>query len=250
MSNTTRIPQTISGFNSYINSTTAYLLNAPMPADPNNGTRLGLTPVEMAEWSGRQMLWSTDLFPKYSNENTLTSVVKTNVKNFMKAFRLFANPLLDRMAASAQVTPADAAALKFVITPNEPTPRGEIEDVPYLKIQALGGGKLKFRARITADSTRSSRHPLADALEMKYSVLPANYGGGGATPTPGSGTPATPPLTADQCTNSIISTKAIYNVDLGQNNKNKMFYCFIRWVNLVNSANSGPWSEQFESGIL
>jgi hypothetical protein len=50
------------------------------------------------------------------------------------------------------------------------------------------------------------------------------------------------PATAKDCTQSVISKKAIFIVQLGQESSGKRIYAFFRWVNASKPANSGPWS--------
>ena len=253
MSNS-RVPQAIEAFNSYINSTDSYQ-KAITPTDPTpNYSRLGLTLEESDEWTAKREYWRDTLYPAYSDENTSTKVVKRNVKLFIKDFHTFANPLLNRMAASANVTTADEAAFNFVANRDTThTTRGKIVDVPFLKIQPLGGGQVKMRARTSDDGNRSSRHPLADGLEVRWVALtPAVAGSRNTQPSPGNSISViiTPPATATDCPNSFVNSKAQFIMELGQENKNKVFYCFIRWINLSKPANNGPWSDMFQSGVL
>lgn len=143
------------------------------------------------------------------------------------------------MAASGNAIAADEAAFNFVVNRDTtPTVHGKIEGVPFLKVQPIGGGEMKLRARTSNDGNRASRHPLADGLEVRWVALVSDR------------TIATPPTTTAQCPNVFISPRALLIIALEPENKNKMFYCFIRWVNLGKPANNGPWSDLFQSGIL
>jgi len=247
----TRIPDTISGFNKYINSTDKYQLAIDSSSLIPNWQRLSLTAAESGNWSAKRAYWRDILYKKYSDKNTSTSVIKKGVKKFMKEFRAFANPLLNRMTASAAATSADEAAFNFVITPGKSTRRGKIDDVPFIKLTAMGGGEMKFGARTSEDISRPSRHSLADGLEIRWMIMiaPQNHESPNVPGIPAAKV-VLPPSTADECPNNAISTKAIFRKAFGQINQNKMLYCFIRWVNLVKPENNGPWSNRFESGIL
>lgn len=253
MSDKTRVPQAIEPFNSYIGKTDNYQ-QAITPTDPQpNYARLGLTLTESGDWTAKREYWRDVLYPAYSDENTSTSVVKRNVQLFIKDFRTFANPLLNRMAASGNATTADEAVFNFIVERDSThTARGKIEDIPFLKIQPIGGGEVKLRARASEDGNRSSRHPLADGLEVRWVVQASGSNNDNTQSNADDSTKATatPPATAAQCTNTFTSSKALFIMELGQENKNKMFYCFIRWINLGKPANSGPWSDMFQSGIL
>jgi hypothetical protein len=251
-----RIPNSITGFNAYINSTDNYQLQSDiLPPGPQHWQRLGLTATESMEWTNRRIIWRDDLYPKYSDDNTNTKVITANVKLFMKNFRTFANPLLNRMASSPNVRPADEAAFKFVANRDTtPTERAAIEVTPHPLLQTLAGGMVKVKVRMFSDATRASMHPDADAVELKYSVA-ANAAS--STPTPPSpGTPAggaaTPaiPATVDDCTSYFISKKSSFNLALGTAAEGKKLYVFFRWVNLSKPEKSGPWSGRFQTGIL
>lgn len=250
-----RIPEKISEFNTYINNTDTYQLESDMtgpPPSPTHGQRLGLTPAESAEWSAKRVLWRDTLYPQYSNAISNTTVVTANVKLFIKSFRTFANPLLNRMAASPFVRPADEQVFRFVANRDTtPTERGKINDLPHPLMQAIGGGEVKIKVRTLSDATRASRHPLADAVEVRWAVLaPTAAGSGSPSPgTPSSGTPAIP-NTPDDCVNVFTSRKALFVLATGPASKNKNLYCFFRWINTVNPANSGPWSNMFQTPLL
>lgn len=256
MANRTRIPDNISGFNTYINSTDNYQLQSDiLPPGTQHWQRLGLTAAESTEWTNRRIFWRDDLYVKYSDANTNTSVVKANVKLFMKNFRTFANPLLNRMAASADVRPADEQVFRFVANPDTtPTERAAIEVTPHPLMKTLEGGMVKVKVRLFSDATRASMHPDADAVEIKYSVAANTAASSPTTPTPGtpSGGATTPaiPATVDDCTSYFLSKKASFNLVLGPAADGKKLYAFFRWINMSNPAKSGPWSGRFQTGIL
>lgn len=254
MSNS-RIPDSITEFNDYINNTDTYQLQSDMIGPPPGTThwqRLGLTLAESTEWTNRRVLWRDTLYPQYSNANTSTKVVKANVQLFMKGFRTFANPLLNRMAVSPNVRPADEQVFRFVANRDTtPTGRGKINDLPHPLLQAIGGGEVKIKVRTLSDATRASRHPLADAVEVRWVVLaPAAAGSG--TPTPGTPSSAAVviPEVPDNCPNVFTSRKAFFTLATGPASKNKNLYCFFRWINTVTPANSGPWSNLFQTPLL
>ena len=255
MSNS-RIPISISGFNDYINSTDNYQLQSDtVPPTTQHWQRLGLTAAESGEWTARRIIWRDDLYAKYSDATTKTSVVTANVKLFMKNFRTFANPLLKRMAASAGVRPADEQVFRFVANPDTtPTERPAIEVTPHPLLKTLEGGMVKVKVRLFSDATRASMHPDADAVEIKYSVAANATASSPTPPTPGSpsGPAAGPaiPATIDECTSYFLSKKASFKLTLGPTAEGKKLYAFFRWINMSKPEKSGPWSGRFQTGIL
>jgi hypothetical protein len=257
----TRIPENISEFNSYINATDDYqkaLDPSGIPPGATNASRLGLVSGESTGWTEKRDYWHDTLYPAYNNPITSSSTVKQQVKLFMKDFRTFGNPLLNRMAASGAATSDDEAVFRFVaVRDTVPTERGKIDDIPFGKLIPMGGGEFKIKVRTTSDSTRSSRHPLSDGVEVRWAVVAptseaATGAGTGADPAPtGPGSAAAaPPTVSSDCPNTIMSPKAIFVLATGEASKNKNLYCFFRWVNQSKPANNGQWSERVQSGIL
>jgi hypothetical protein len=234
----TRVPKSDSEFDQYIQNTTTYIL-AGSPT--TNGARLGLTPIEIADWTSARDQWII-IYPKYTNTNTRTKTI-TQQKNLLKAdFIEFSQPLLKRIDSSASVDEADRNVFNVPLPDRTPTPRGVINAIPYINLKAIGGGMIEVRVRTQEDGSRASRHPLADGVEVRYKLVAQ---GGVALPAPGgnnSGGQDLPPVAASECNNSITSGKALFKIDVGQLNSGKIMYCFLRWVNISVSANSGQWS--------
>ncbi|MCG3168118.1 MAG: hypothetical protein POELPBGB_03918 [Bacteroidia bacterium] len=257
MSNS-RIPDSIPAFNSYINSTDTYLQAIDPVTLINNGTRLTLTGAESGQWNLKRVFWRDTLYPKYADENQRTKTVVKDVSLFMKDFRTFANPLLDKMASCGFATTADESALKFVVFKDTtPTPKGKINDVPYVQITPLGLGEVKMRVRTSEDATRASRHPLSDGIEYKYLIVPESAGTSKPSAPPSSGTPGSPSTPAatsmvmpEDCTNTVISKKALSTIALGSTASGKRLLLYARWVNLSKPANNGPWTQLMQTIVL
>ncbi len=245
MSDRTRIPDSIQAFDKYINTTDNYQqAEDPLATVPEttHAARLGLSPAESDAWSAKRVYWRDTLFKKYSNPITSSSTVKKDVQLFMRDFRTFANPLLNKMVASGAATTDNGAIFNFVaVRDTTPTPRGKINDIPFCKLIPLGGGELKIKVRTTDDGNRASRHPLSDGVEVRWAVV---------APASGNGNDPILPTISSDCPNTLISPKAIFILETGEGSKNKNLYCFFRWINLSNPAHNGTWSERFQSGIL
>ena len=250
-----RIPETIPAFNSYINSTDTYLQTIDPVTLISNGTRLTLNAAESAQWNTKRVFWRDTLYPKYADENQRTKTVVKDVALYMKSFRTFANPLLDKMASCGFATTADETNLKFVVFKDTtPTPKGKINDVPYVQITPLGLGEVKMRSRTSEDATRSSRHPLSDGIEYKYLIVPESAGTSKPPATTSPGSPSTPAaigmVLPEDCTNSVVSKKALSTIALGSTASGKRLLLYARWVNLSNPANSGPWTQLMQTIVL
>lgn len=220
MPGTTIIPRKDSLFNSYINNTADYLAAG---GPPTNGTRLGLVVAEVAGWGTFRTNWNTQ-FGLYTNLNTRTKTI-TNTKNQIKKdFITFATPLLERMATSAAITLADRNTLNLKVRDTVPSARTAITTAPTVKGKSMEGANVSLECRVVSDSTRTSRHPDADAVEVRYNV--------------GTTAPANPAA----CTRSHTNKKSRFTIETDIADAGKKFYAFVRWVNLSDASKNGPWS--------
>lgn len=121
----------------------------------------------------------------------------------------------------------DKSDLGLTIRDTEPTPRGKINDVPYVKLKAIGGGDVRVRATVEEDQTKSSMHPLADAVECRYILVPKGE---------------MPPEGQKNAKTTVVSKKALFIISCGDEQAGETFWGFFRWVNQSNPANSGQWS--------
>jgi hypothetical protein len=145
-------------------------------------------------------------------------------KRYTAAWRAFHK---ERVAGNSLIPKSELSILVGKERDTEPTPRGKIETVPVVGLTAMGGGDIKARCQVTTDSTRYSRHPLADGIEVKYTWVPKGE---------------MPPEKPEDCKNVLVSKKAQFIIHCGPGNAGETFYGFFRWVNLTNPANSGQWS--------
>jgi hypothetical protein len=180
-----RIPVTDSAFDQFIQNTDTYNLDG---APITNGERLGLAPAEIGSWTGYRNQWAA-IYPQYTNVNTRTKTIKDQKNELKATFMEFAMPLLDRIAASPAITGADRNVYNLPVPDRNPTARGAILETPYVNLKPLGGGMIQVRTRTEADASRASRHPLADAVEVRYKLVAAGLGTGGGFPTPEPGNP-------------------------------------------------------------
>ena len=138
------------------------------------------------------------------------------IRVFAKSYLMF-NPL---------VPDEKKLAMGLTIRDIEPTPRGKITGIPMVGLKVIGGGDIEVRCRLEKDQTRPSMHPLADAIECKYILIPKGE---------------MPPKGQEDAKKTQVSKKARFTISLGDEQAGQRFYGFFRWVNLTNPANSGPW---------
>jgi len=256
----TRIPETDSPFNSYINATASALADGT----PTGADRLGLVATQAAEWEAYRVSWNVQ-YALAENEATSTRAVTNEKNRIRKDFTAFASPLLTAFSVNPNLTEADRLTFRIPRPDRTPTARGKINDDAYALIKPVGGGSIQVKVRTDADSSRASRHPLADAVEVRYALLPASAVGGTApedptapaptnTPTVGGEARASVgnviPVSALDCPLVFISTKATFLMVLGPQHSGKRFYAFFRWVNLSNPANSGEWGLLYQTLVL
>ena len=218
---TNRIPLNDEPFNSYINSSYAYLFAST--GGTQNYVRLGLDITEAGSWETQRNAWNPN-WAKYIDLSQRTRAVKDLKNNMKAAFIAFASPLLTRMSVSPNINTDDREALNLPERDTNPTRRGKITTAPDVNIIPNEGGFMKIKTRVDSDASRASMHPLADAVEMKYQI-------GGTAPT-----------SASQCTNTFMSKKALFEFDAGQENAGQRLYIFCRYVNISNHENDGPWT--------
>lgn len=224
----TRVPVVTAEFNQYINETDAFIQDVVDPGPPvvTNGIRLGLSAQNIADWSTKRVFWRDTLYPKWSNPNTKTTSVNVQVQDFMRGFRTFANPLLNKkISVSDAATQDDAELFNFKLTRKAPSRLSTaITEQCFASIKPLGGGMLRLSCRIQQDTKRASLPEQADAIQVAVKI----------------GEP--PPAGHKDGTEVILLTKATGTHDLGADNAGKTGYAFFRWYNTRYPQFAGPWS--------
>lgn len=235
---TGRVPQKDSEFNTYIINTDDVLQEV---GPPTGATRLGLSAPEATDWHNYRTQWETT-YTAYSNPATRTSTI-TQAKNQLKdEFTAFSRMLLKRIESSANLTLDDRAIFNLPIADTTPTARGPILEIPSGNFVGLGGGKLEVRAKRTTDAARVSMHPLADVVEIKYTI---------------ENDPASPPMpippgsdnNPDLFPHSQVSTKAQFVLTFSNVYLGKRIVAAMRWINLTDPANNSGWSDLFSTVI-
>jgi len=224
MSNT-RVPETISNFDIYINITDDCL----QAIDPGSGLlnwqRLGLSLANSNDWQSKRVYWRDTLHPAYTSAEKSTTAVKNTVRNFMAAFRKFANPLLVIMAASSAATVQDEFVFRFKRHRNKPSyhTTGIAEDCTA-SIRHLGGGALRFSVKMPLAEGRPRKPVKADSIQMAYIIGDAD-----AIPDP-------------ELMTKEIFTRTIFIFNAGLKNEGKKIHLYFRWFNTKHQHLAGGWS--------
>ena len=233
----TRVPRSIDRFASYLNDTDVHL-QSNRPAGPG-GTPvfelLGLTSGQADDWNLKRVDFRDNLYPLWTNKNTKTETVNENVVKFMNDFFDFSKPLLNIMAASPNAITQDENIFNFKITRANPTrPTTPIAEVVVLELKPIGGGDIRVRARESELATRGRIPDDAKALEIRYKV----------------GAIGEAPASVGETNEVVISTRAIFVLNVGDENHNLNIYAFARWIDTTNAARAGSWTELTTRGIL
>lgn len=226
----TRVPETIAEFNTYISTGNVYL-QAGTPV--TNLLRLGLTAGNGSDWSDAAELWA-DTYARYADPTTSTSIVKENLRHRMHDFKVFANPLLNIIAASPAATDADAAVFNLVLDRNHANPTHATTPITVTvmaEIGPLGTGDVIVTCRTSTDSKNASKLPEADSIQVSYKLDGA------------------PPAGVDDGTHKEIFTRARFIMHLGSENAGKKLYVFLRWYNTKHPQLAGPWGQMIVTNL-
>ncbi len=230
----------------------------------------GLTSANATDWHNKRLFFTaatTGLFAKYSNPATSTSLVKQQVKGWIKAFRTFANPLLNIIAASPNATSDDEAIFNLVLNVNRKKPthtHTKIEDACHTDWVGHGGGNMKAGSRSTTDTKRHSLPEGADGVQYAWMILddtPENITSNIASvqkandaaialrtanpalpvpiPLP---LPVAPPQHPDDGAKQEFFSGATHQFAFGAANKGKYLYVWSRWYNSKHPEIAGDWN--------
>jgi hypothetical protein len=226
-----RIPPSNDDFDSFINSTAAALLKGT----PTTAERLGLTPDQLAKWQDYRSAWA-GFYADYANRGKRTMAITNEKNRVRKEFIAFASPILTAMSVHSALTEGDRLTFRLPQRDRTMTKRSKIDETAEALLKPTGGCSIKVRVRMPSDGNRTSMHPMAHHLELRYLlVAPEGMGPNGLL------WPLAPHSPAD-CPMVHISTRAIFNLKLSEQSSGMRLYTFCRWVNATDPERSGPWS--------
>jgi len=229
-----RIPRGIDDCSQYLVSTNKYLDSGT----PKNAERLGILPEEAVKWSGITNRF-LPLYLLYSDKkNSRTTAVKDQLLSIIDEVTDFdqKNHLLDRIAASPNVTIADMETFNIKKGVLQKTTRS-VATTPLINqvaaaIQPIGGGSLNIKCR-NLSGERAAIDEGANCVQYAYKVGD------------------TAPDSADaENLRREISTKAVFVLPLGSASSGKNLYIYFRWYNTKHPDLAGPWSALMTTLIL
>lgn len=233
----TRIPETIPDFDSYINTTDKYLQTI-VSGTTYRWQVLGLSAENADAWHTKCLHWRNDLFPKYGSSEHSTSLVKAQVRTFMKDFRTFGNPILNGIAASPNAGSEEEIMFNMKTKKAKPSfKKVGIEETVMFSAEMLGGGDLQFSCRAANHSGRPKLAAGANSVQLAFCITSTDnnplkfLSSGKPLPTP-----------EDANMSREIFTRAMFWLRTGPKNVGKGAIVFARWYNTKHPHLSGPWS--------
>jgi len=227
MTDQSRIPRGIDGFNPYIIKTVAYFADG---TPTTNASRLGISEEEVNQWTGFLTEWSP-LYLKYSDKrNSRTTAVIDQLYDIVDRVIAFdqTNHILDRIAVSLNVNIVDLETFNIrkgaLQKSGRSIPQKSITDSVSVTLQPIGGGSVSVKC-YSPTGARPAILSDADSVQYVYSV--------------GIAAPAS--AMADGLSKDL-STKGSFTLALGADAAAKSLFIYFRWFNTKHPELAGPWS--------
>ncbi len=147
-----------------------------------NGMQWGVPTGMMTELQTRNMAFAP-LYTAISNSQTRNKQQITAYNTAKKPYVTFLRTLVQGYLVNNPVVPSDEKTAMSLNLRSGRTARPKITVTPVLSLQPLGGGMVRFTARVPGDSGRASMQRDSDGLELEVEFqLP--YSGPGENPNP------------------------------------------------------------------
>ncbi len=255
------IPRDIDGYNTYIVTTTPYLITG----SPQKYLQFGWTSAHLSAWQGFLTQWN-GIYPLYLNKKgARTTDVKNDLMNIIDAHVTYDknNKLIMKVKATNGLTSADCSIFKIPQSFSAPAtgslPTGKTKtpdkivvttEAVYPKLIPAVGGFVHIKAYTEkAKSGRAHKLEGFDLLEFAMAVFYSTA----------TGLPATaddPRLTKDHSTRAsfVLPTASHTNnltaIPAGQGTPTKVLVIFFRWAKSKHPNLDGPWSGPFTTPLL
>ena len=208
----------------------------------------GWNSTNSSDWANKRAFWRDTLYKKYSDPAQSTSIVKKDVKIFIRDFHTFGNPLLDIAAAHPGADTQDEEELHFKKKSSRQKPvhpHTRITDKCFSTWLSEGGGSFKASSRSSHDTKRPSLAEGADSVQYAWKILETKPTGveseeaGNETATKLKRGPQHP----DDGTKQEVFTKATHDFQFGADKEGQFLCVFTRWYNTKHPELAGNWSE-------
>ncbi|MHB8259172.1 MAG: hypothetical protein ACYDCN_05935 [Bacteroidia bacterium] len=265
-----RISTSPKKFDPYITSTDDRLQAVEPTSGEHYWQYLGLSSTNGSDWHNKRTYWDTPLtglHALYTNPDTSTSTVKGRVKQFIKDFRAFADPLLSLIAANPNSTATEEQIFNLVLNKNRKKPthtHTKIADQCFTDWTGHGGGNMKAGSKSEHDSKRHSLAEGADGVQYATMIMddtPENIATAIAAvvaqnlaaanarianpslpapiPIP---LPTAPPAHPDDGAKQEFFSGATQQFSFGADKKGKYLYVWSRWFNSKHPEIAGDWN--------
>jgi hypothetical protein len=250
---TSLIPRTIAGFDTYIVKTNAYLVLGT----PTNAVRFNWSPAVLTAWQAFKTQW-VPLHIQYADKKGQRTTAITEQLYIIIANAVAyaqTNKLVELVKATVGLTALDCETFNLPVKMATPVtgvhtttsipsnarlaPTGE---QVYPSLKPVGGGIV--RCKCFTEAARSGRpHKLSgfDLIEYRYKVIAL-------------GTPNAPALLPTDPSDTSLTighnSRASFLLPTGTNNTGKLLCIFFRWVNSKHPETDGPESTCFTTTIL
>ncbi len=217
------------------------------------GITLGMLDTELTKLGEYRILWSNDdpdnpgVYDRHINPATSTPVTTVEVQDFIKEFRTFMQPILNRISGSPKITAADRQVLHIAAPVTTHTiDLTQIPEFCFANPKALGAGDVSFKCKVDTSSSRAHKPEGADAIELAMRMDPpilqkAPDGGDDSETVVVKPTMQSP----NDATIREIITKCSFKKSYGVEKEGWVLNGFARWINTKHPEKNGKWTGPF-----
>lgn len=191
-----------------------------MDGTPPKSERLGLSTAQVGPWRGLAKLWKR-LYLQSKSKIQSTPLIREERDLLWKQFVRFAQPIVNMIAASPELTTGDRSAFNMDPPPARGRRRGRIKGRPFTKMRNGEGASIRVKCRASHQG-RPRMHPLADLIEMRYALQSPTEIKDGVLQWPAR------PKSPDECPVVVLSSRAIFTLKVGMKNTGKQLCAYFR----------------------
>jgi len=191
-----------------------------------NSAIWNIQPARLADLQGERTTYQP-LYNAIINKNDRTKAQvtahRTGRKKYMKFLRQFVR---EHLAHNSALSDGDRIGIGLTVRKSHRSVRVPINDPPLLRLDSLQGCILQVSCRRDKDENRTSMHPDADDVEVRYILSD------------------TPIESVTACNQIVISTRSRFILRFEQLDAGKYCYAFARWRVASHAAKNSAWSHR------